>query len=782
MNGSGCRSYTLFIGRIRNAIHFWIRRARAIRTEDVSHAVLWIKILKIIAIAMAKIIDAYRTLRRLAGVYIKRPTIFEDRYLVEDYSQTVLYTINNKLFPDFPFRAIICDGRSSKVTLIATEKNEVKNARSWLDSISHQSRLPDEIIIVDAGSTDGTLEFLLTINFPCSTSYRVIHKPGLNISQGRNLAISKATHPIIVVTDFGCYPERNWLDRLVAPFEQDEYIESAGGWYVAEDQTGNLIQRRAWPTIAQIQPDSFIPSSRSFAFKKNIWEKMGGYPEWLTLTGEDTYFALEIRKFCDKRAFVPEAIVHWKAPASYKDYWKKLYYWSTGDGETGMHGSNYWNSLKLLISEILAFSFWFCLILFSFYFKIIGFYIITIVITLIYLAIMMVLFPSFYIHPLDTVGEVGANLAMISGYLKGVGRRKAVNLRRINQVRGFFFIFAGVPFHDTGGGSRGAQIAKELVQLNYFVIYIHKFGSYESITLDAQFRHPNLVEFSLDNFSWNNFYNLYNDLMQIKPIGALIEFPLIDFLPLISHLKSLKATICYDLLDRWDGQLGSAWYKKSIEDQIILNSDVLIATAFNLTTDLETRSNRQVHLIPNAVNINLFNNHHNYIKPRDLPPSEFIITYIGALWGQWFDWDLLSEISSSYPDAAIMVIGDYRGQSREHRPNLFFLGLKPQVQLPAYLAYTNVAIIPWKVSDITLATSPLKLYEYLAMHKPVVIPSLPLLYDIPYVYISKDKNEFIQNITRAANTPLDGKIFDEFINKNSWEVRVRKITRLMGLD
>ena len=352
----------------------------------------------------------------------------------------------------------------------------------------------------------------------------------------------------------------------------------------------------------------------------------------------------------------------------------------------------------------------------------------------------------------------------------------------MKQTKGIFFILAGVPIHDTGGGSRGAQVAFELLRQNFFVVYIHKYGSNEGVNLGLSFHHPSLLNYSLDQFPWNQFEKEYRELLNIQPVGVLIEFALIDFLPLISNLKSFNAKVCYDLLDKWDSQLGAAWYKESIENQVVFASDVLIATATNLVEDLEARSNRPVQLVPNAVNLRLFNNHHRYTKPEDLPGSELVITYIGALWGEWFDWDLLIDVARSYPEAAIMVIGDYRGQCPEPMPNLFFLGLKPQASLPAYLAYSRVTIIPWKENEITYSTSPLKLYEYLAMRTPVVVPDLPLLRHIPNVYPSKGKDEFIKNIMIAAKTPTFDRDFDEYVANNSWEERVKQLTRLMGFN
>ncbi len=158
-----------------------------------------------------------------------------------------------------------------------------------------------------------------------------------------------------------------------------------------------------------------------------------------------------------------------------------------------------------------------------------------------------------------------------------------------------------------------------------------------------------------------------------------------------------------------------------------------------------------------------------------MPQGAWTATYIGALWGDWFDWDLLTSLAAQYPQAAIVVIGDYRGQCPNPSPNLTFLGLKPQLALPAYLAHTDVAIIPWKVNNITQATSPLKLYEYLAMRRPVVTPDLKPLVGIPGVFRAADEKDFLRlvNEVRTAKLPVDE--IDRFIAENNWQARIRQL-------
>ena len=268
-----------------------------------------------------------------------------------------------------------------------------------------------------------------------------------------------------------------------------------------------------------------------------------------------------------------------------------------------------------------------------------------------------------------------------------------------------FFVLSGVPVDDTGGGARGSQIARELLRRQFMVVFLNKFPSYESTKLGLKIRHPNLITANLKKFSLDRFKQENNPLLFHKPCAVLVEIPDGDFIPLVQELRSNGATVIYDLIDDWNSTLGGNWYSKEIEGQLVQSAQALIATAPLLAQRLEASYSRPTVLLPNAVNLRLFNPERAHPRPIDLPVAERIILYAGSLWGEWFDWDLLVDIGRSYPAAGVVVIGDYRGQYPKPLPNLHFLGLKPQATLPAYLAYADVAIIPWK-STTTAGSSP----------------------------------------------------------------------------
>ncbi|MFA5383556.1 MAG: glycosyltransferase [Eubacteriales bacterium] len=236
-----------------------------------------------------------------------------------------------------------------KVSVIVTLKNEVNNIKILLDSLLVQSREPDEIVFCDNNSSDGTAEVIkeyILKNAPI----KLIVKEA-NIAKGRNIAIDNAIFDIIAVTDAGCRADRNWLRNLVQPFEEDEGTMVVGGFFKADCTS---LFEKCYVSITLRDHDNinllnWSPSSRSIAFKKEAWHKVGGYPEHLTGAGEDTLFNISLRKAGYKFKFALKALVHWKPRSNIKSFFTQYFNYSRGDGQALI----YWN---LYLRKILAYT------------------------------------------------------------------------------------------------------------------------------------------------------------------------------------------------------------------------------------------------------------------------------------------------------------------------------------------------------------------------------------------------------------------------------------------
>lgn len=707
---------------------------------------------------------------------------FEDRYVNEDNSRVTLYTDNPHLLPGFARRRPLTNDLPDRlqVTLIASVKNEAGNVEDWLRGIKEQSRPPDEMIIVDGGSTDGTAEQLEAFAQTSEIQIRLIRAPGTNMARARNIAIEQAKHPIIAVTDFGCVQERTWLERLIQPFKIEPETRVSAGFYrsidrLDRDHGGDGI----WPGINDLNPQDFLPSSRSVAFRKDALDAVGGHPEWLTRAGDDTYLDLELKRLGGEWGFVPEAVVDWVIPDTLSSYLQKMVYWSSGDGESGVHARYYWDYFIRWIVW-LAFTFLTIILLVG----VLGWEpalapLWVGLFALVWLVAVTGLAIKEKLSLPRLVQKALGQGAQVLGFLKGARNRKVVDRRREDELKGVFFLLSGVPLDDSGGGVRGTQITLELLRRGWGVVFLNKFERNESRNLGLRYPHPHLFQSSIDHFNLDEFAGQH-PILFTKPVAALIEFPLPDFLLLAEHLrKKYDAAITYDLLDDWTTSLGGKWYTPEVEKQIIKVSTHLVATLPVLVRRLESISGRNVLLLPNAVNAHLFDPRHFHPRPEDLPDGKRILIYTGALWGEWFDWALLGDVADTQPDAQIVLIGDYRGQAPFKKENVHFLGLKAQKELPAYLSYSDAALLPWKVSAITQATSPLKVYEYLAMRLPVVAPVLEPLRNMPGVFSATSREEFIRLAGSVMRQQLDEDELDRFIQKHNWPARLDELLLFM---
>jgi glycosyltransferase involved in cell wall biosynthesis len=169
-----------------------------------------------------------------------------------------------------------------------------------------------------------------------------------------------------------------------------------------------------------------------------------------------------------------------------------------------------------------------------------------------------------------------------------------------------------------------------------------------------------------------------------------------------------------------------------------------------------------------------------------LPPirrGRPIIGYFGAL-ANWFDFDLVERVARLRPDYSIVLIGfDYGGALKAWQKraaplpeNLFLVPAIPYPRLPTHAVWFDVATVPFLVNDVTLATSPLKMFEYFAMGCPVVATPLPecrKFADI--VGIAADPEGFAAALDQALasrENPAHRERIRETARANDWQARL----------
>ncbi|MAU12644.1 MAG: glycosyl transferase family 2 [Anaerolineaceae bacterium] len=221
------------------------------------------------------------------------------------------------------------------ISLIATVLNEGASIDRLLDSLAMQTRVPDEIIIVDGGSRDDTV--VRMVSWAKALPLTVIESPGCNISQGRNRAIEQVTGEILVITDAGVRLANDWLEKLVQPLLEDSSVGVAAGFFRADPHTvfEAAMGATVLPLEDEIDAASFLPSSRSVAMRTSLAKQVSGYPEWLDYC-EDLIFDLRLKLLDAKFAFVPSAVVDFRPRGSLRAFYKQYYLYARGDGKADL--------------------------------------------------------------------------------------------------------------------------------------------------------------------------------------------------------------------------------------------------------------------------------------------------------------------------------------------------------------------------------------------------------------------------------------------------------------
>jgi glycosyltransferase involved in cell wall biosynthesis len=221
------------------------------------------------------------------------------------------------------------------ISVVATVLNEGDHIRRLMDSLVTQTCQPDDVVFVDGGSHDQTVDVLR--EYADRLPLRVIVLPGSSISQGRNRAIEAARNEIIAVTDAGVVLDNEWLERITRPLLADKSVEVVAGFFHADPHT--LFEASMGATVLPLpneaDPDTFLPSSRSVAFRRSAWQAVGGYPEWLDYC-EDLVFDLRLKAISAPQVFEPRAVVYFRPRESLKAFFKQYYHYARGDGKADL--------------------------------------------------------------------------------------------------------------------------------------------------------------------------------------------------------------------------------------------------------------------------------------------------------------------------------------------------------------------------------------------------------------------------------------------------------------
>lgn len=233
------------------------------------------------------------------------------------------------------------------VSLIVTVRNDRRGFAELLGALAEQTEMPEEIVVVDGGSEDGTLDELESRRGELPP-VRVFVAPGTNIAAGRNLAVREAHHDWIACTDAGCRPVPGWLAAMRRARER---AEIAAGTFVVEAETplDRAVACAHYPVLEEVHDDDPLvrlahrlfgrdfraeqAGGRSMAFSRAAWEAAGGFAEHV-YAGEDLAFSAAAIELGFPATLVEEATVRWRPRTTWLQTARMFAIYTRGDIRT----------------------------------------------------------------------------------------------------------------------------------------------------------------------------------------------------------------------------------------------------------------------------------------------------------------------------------------------------------------------------------------------------------------------------------------------------------------
>lgn len=236
--------------------------------------------------------------------------------------------------------------------------------------------------------------------------------------------------------------------------------------------------------------------------------------------------------------------------------------------------------------------------------------------------------------------------------------------------------------------------------------------------------------------------------------------------------------LVYDCMDHHEGFGNNDVSLVHLEQQLVREAELTISTSTWLDEAVAGQATYRA-LIRNAGEYKHFAKMPESIY-RDLHGRR-VIGYYGAI-AEWFDLDLVEAVALRHPDCSVLLIGadSINAKSRlEKLHNVSFTGEVPYSKLPHYLHGFDVCLLPFKVIPLTLATNPVKVYEYLSAGKPVVTVDLPEMVQFEgLVYAAADKDAFLAAVSGVLGKPEPNDLIQQrkaFAAGQTWQHRVEAL-------
>jgi teichuronic acid biosynthesis glycosyltransferase TuaH len=263
-----------------------------------------------------------------------------------------------------------------------------------------------------------------------------------------------------------------------------------------------------------------------------------------------------------------------------------------------------------------------------------------------------------------------------------------------------------------------------------------------------------------------------------------------------AHLLGAKiaSRSVYDITDDWTKFSGNQSQLELITDQdamlcrgcnhVVVCSQQLFDDKAKLV-DLD-----RLNLIPNGVHVE----HYESVADTSLPVHTIahhwtkpVFGYTGTIHGDRVDVGLVASVAQAYPTATIAMVGpnlldQVEQQLLDRFSNIVFTGSQPYADLPDIMRAFDVCMVPHLVTPFTESLNPIKLWEYLAVGKPIVSTNVAGFRDYPnLVSVAATSDDFVSLIALASSETLDLPAQrQEAARQHTWDKRIKTVEALLS--
>lgn len=246
--------------------------------------------------------------------------------------------------------------------------------------------------------------------------------------------------------------------------------------------------------------------------------------------------------------------------------------------------------------------------------------------------------------------------------------------------------------------------------------------------------------------------------------------------------KSFDGRLVYDCMDRNGSFPGEPETEiRALEDALVARAELILCSSGAIAEDMRASGVASSRLV--VVN--------NALDAATLPPARpstnargatTRAAYVGTI-SSWFDWTSLLHALEVDKNLHVTLVGPSDSVIPSH-PRIIHLGPRPHADALDIAAEQDVLLMPFQRTHLVEGVDPVKLYEYIALRRPIVTVWYPELERFRrFVRFYSTPHEFAQQIGEAARGHgVDESAVDSFVAENTWQERAGRIRSALGRE